>query len=81
MIPMLYWKPAVEQKIADLPFDLKQVIAKRFWGQDGSLRGAAMLFGPTNIPYFSGLADAGINGADKVVELLEKHGEIYLYIE
>lgn len=33
----LYWRPLVETHGNDLPFGLKRILAKRYFGHDGSL--------------------------------------------
>jgi hypothetical protein len=78
----LYWRPAPEPP-ADpptLPEGLKKIIAQRFWGHDGSLNGQPVMVDRSSIDYFSGLADADVDGAQDVIDAILKHGRIELWI-
>ena len=75
MSATLMWEP-VKREAKSLPDDLKFVLrdkcgidAKRSrWNKD-------------HIPYLAGLKDAGIEEAQELIDILEKHGEIELWLE
>jgi hypothetical protein len=74
MSQSLYWVPAVARKGRVLPTDLKLALQRR---DDG---GPDMIVDASNRMYFEGLRDAGIQGAEEVLEALDKYGEIKLYL-
>lgn len=67
MSTTLVWAPA-ERATRELPFQLKTVLQDRFKFPE--------IFRYSDLPYFRGLRDAGIEGADEVIEALEKYEEI-----
>lgn len=66
----LCWQP-IKQNWRDLPDQLKYVLQKR---NEGSL--ANFIMDRSDIPYLSGLKDAGIKGAETLIDAIEKHYEI-----
>lgn len=78
----LRWEP-VHQEEFTLPDELKKAIVKHYWGSDGSDRDnltTRVHIGEDDIPYFEGLADAGVASAVDVLDILRSHKEIYLHI-
>jgi len=72
----LYWRPIAKGKA--LPIALKWILEKRWFGIG---RG----YGPIcidrkSIPYLDGLVDSKIEGAQELIELIEKYDEIEIYI-
>lgn len=65
----LIWEP-VDRKTHDLPSELKFALRNRYDGHVDAI------MGDNDISYLSGLKDAGVKGADKLIEAIEKYGEI-----
>ncbi len=76
----LHWRP-VDKRSGTLPYKLKKVIAKRFWGHDGSLAGDELMLDSHNLDYLAGLIDAGVEGADELKALILQHGRVVVWIE
>jgi hypothetical protein len=64
-----------------LPIELKSLLAKRYWEQDGSLKGGPTTLTSADIAYLSGLSDAGIKGADELIEAINKYEAVEIFIE
>lgn len=67
----LYWRPFRHGE-KPLPDELKFVLRK----SDYEHNGINVTLTESDMPYFQALKDADIKGADKIVEALEKYGEI-----
>lgn len=80
MSTSLYWR-RVSPMEGDLSIDLKKAIAHRFWGHDGTLAGDHHIVDRGSIDYLSGLADAGVDGAEELINLIRQHGQIDLWVE
>lgn len=82
MSTSLFWKPAPinEPEPETLDYDLKKAIAPRVWDHDGSIYGPEILFDKTRIPYLQGLADAHVDGAQELIDLIVDHGAVILWI-
>lgn len=79
----MYWRPAPKTPPpgTDLPDTLKRIIADRFWDHDGTLYAeAAQLGTQSDLAYLEGLRDAGVAGADELLEAIRKHGAIEIWI-
>jgi hypothetical protein len=76
MSSTLYWRPRLKAA-KSLPDHLKIVLrnSNTFAG------GLNVTLDRENIGYLSGLRDAGVEGADKLIEAIEKHGEVELVEE
>ncbi len=72
MSATLRWAPADGGD--SLPERLRHVLEKSSW-----FRGDAVI-GESHIAYFRGLEDAGIDGAAEMIELIEKHGMVRLWL-
>lgn len=77
MSTTLMWKPVSKIK-GDLPRALKFAISRKLWGTDGSCGGSATLK-HKDINYLEGLRDAGIAGADDLIELIHKYDEVIVW--
>jgi hypothetical protein len=75
----LYWRP-VNPVGGDLPYDLKRILAKKFWNSDGASVEEEVQVGLGDLSYLEGLADAGIPGASVLIDLIKKHIKIVLFI-
>lgn len=62
----LYWEPTARKK-KDLPTAIKFALRKRFPG------GVNITLDTTNLDYLQGLADAGIDGAQTLVDAIDQH--------
>ena len=65
----LYWEPA-DRKMKDLPASLKFALRKRYGGTVNET------MTDRDIPYLEGLRDAGVEGAQALIEAIEKHEAI-----
>lgn len=74
MSSTLTWKP-VKSK-GSLPDELKWALEK------GDLfNGVEGIYGENCLSYLRGLRDGGVKGADKLIKLIEKYGEVELDLE
>lgn len=71
MSSTLYWKPVSENK-GYLSDDLKRILQKRYGGTIHSTMSI------DDMEYVNGLIDAGVDGAEKLKELIYKHEIIEL---
>ena len=77
----LYYRPLpAEPDKIELPFELKKAIAQRFWDHDGSLYGDEVRFDSQDIPYLNGLKHAGIRGAAQLINAIETHRAVKVWI-
>ncbi len=77
----LYWRHVpVAPEANRLPYGLKKAIAQSVWGHDGSLNSEPVPVDGAFVPYFNGLRDGGVEGAQAVLDLIEQHGAIELLI-
>lgn len=71
----LMWEPA-KRKAQSLPDGLKFVLRDKY-GWDGNRK----IYGPGQLSYLRGLADAGVEGAEELIAAIEKHEEVELWLE
>ena len=81
MSSTLMWRPVVPVEGYRLPFELKKTLSRKLWDTDGSIGGGEAGMTEADIPYLEGLRDAGVKGADELIEILRKHGAIVLWHE
>ena len=80
-----YWEPLPPPSANDVPQGFKYVVAERWFGHDGSLRGERML-DAHDLAYLAGLRDAAGTGGDVaegariLIDAINKHGEIRFWI-
>ncbi len=72
MSSSLCWEPVKGIANRTLPTALKFALRKRF-GEP-----VRVVVSNSTVPYLEGLRDAGVEGAEKLIDLIEKHGEINL---
>lgn len=81
----LYWRPVKPQKKNSLPNGLKYVLARRYWGSDGSISDGPSILIDEDIPFLEGVSLAGQgevkDGADMLIDLIQKHGEVEVWTE
>jgi hypothetical protein len=77
----LYWRPVKPTTAKSLPRDLKKPLAKRFFDSDGSLKGGPVTLTDKDSDYLEGLADAGVDGAEELIEAIRRHGAVEVYID
>lgn len=69
----LYWKPE-KNNDKRLPDDLKRALQKRY---DTPLLDHCL--DDSDLSYLEGLRDAGVKGAQELINAIEKHGRIEIY--
>lgn len=72
MSSTLVYRP-IKSYEGNLPDELKFSLLNRF---DGIIENVSV--DEDFIPYLEGLKDGGVKGADKLIKLIKKHGEIEL---
>jgi len=72
MSSTLYWEP-VNREQKDIPDALKYVLQKR---EGGTVR---TTMGHNDILYLRGLMDAGVKGAEELIEAIEKHDQVFVH--
>lgn len=75
----LYWRP-VTPVGGSFPYDLKRILAKKYWNSDGSNVEEEVTVGLGDLSYLEGLADAGIPGASDLIVLIKRHIKVMLFI-
>lgn len=77
----LKWRPAVPLPDAEqLAYELKRALGRRLWGHDGSLHGDDQEVGSEFVPYLEGLVDAGLTSAQDLIDAIERHGRVIIWI-
>lgn len=69
MSSTLYWKPTAAK--GDLPDALKYKLREEYQ--------LPRVFDAHDIPFLRGLKACGVDGADKLISLLEKYGELEVF--
>jgi len=80
----LFWRNVPKSPSDNcLSKELKFIVDKHYYDNQHPFGGGSpvTLKGANDIAYFKGLADAGILDAKVVLELIEKYGEIQIYIK
>ena len=77
----LYWVPAIQENGTPLPKALKYIVARRWWGHDGSLGGDKRVLTSAHVSYLEGMRDGTtdqdvINGVNELLKAIEKYGAI-----
>ena len=82
MSTTLYWRPVPKEHppLEDLSSVLKYMLARRYWGHDGSLYGEEVEIGKEEIPYLQGLNDCGVEDADRLIAAIHDHGRVLIRI-
>lgn len=75
MSATLKWEPS-KRKSQSLPDALKFVLRDK-----GGVTSERTIFGRGNISYLRGLADAGVEGAQELIDAIDKHEEVELWLE
>lgn len=81
MSSTLMWRPADPIVGEPLSFALKKTISRKLWGTDGSTGGGEAMLTINDAAYVEGLRDAGVDGADKLLAILNEHHAIILWQE
>jgi hypothetical protein len=77
----LMWRPIVPTQGRQLPFALKKTLSRKLWGTDGSCGGGEAVMTSADIPYLEGLRDAGVDGAEQLIDIINKHVMVALWHE
>jgi hypothetical protein len=64
-----------------LPKALKSVISRKLWDTDGSIGGGEVVLTLNDMPYLEGLRDAQVDGAQQLIDAIEKHGVVVVWHE
>lgn len=75
----LYWEPVAEQPDRNFPRSLKYVISQRYFQHDGSLGSDPVILNSSDLPYFEGLRDGNVEGANAVIRAIQKYGQIKIW--
>lgn len=75
MSTVLFFRPTP----AVLPYELKNVISKRFWGTDGSCGGGIVVASDVDLEYLYGVRDAGVSGAQTLIDAISEHGKVSIW--
>jgi len=70
----LVWEPA-ERKKRSLPRALKWALQKRYGGDPN------VVMGEGHRDYLRGLIDGGVEGAQELLDAIDKHGDVQLSVE
>lgn len=86
MSTKLYWKPVVKRSDKVLGYQLKYVLAPKYFGHDGSLRSSdPVIFTSEDIDFLEGVALAGAAEVKKeakaLISLIEKHDSVEVWID
>lgn len=73
MSASLYWEPAARQRSKPLPDALKFALRKRYNGE--------AVLDRHDVPYLEGLRDADVEGAQDLIDLIEKHDAVRIWEE
>lgn len=80
MSKSLYYRPIVPTEEKILPPELKRILAKRLFDSDGSLNCEEEILTKDHNNYLTGLADAGVFGAQELLDAISAHGMIAIWI-
>jgi len=80
MSSTLCWEP-VKEISRTFPDELKRALAKRYSDNDGSGGTNQWSMGSDETEYVRGLCDAGVDGAQALLDAMAKHGTVFLWIE
>ena len=75
-----YWKPVVPQRGPILSDEIKCKIARRYLDHDGSLCGSIEL-DSSALGWLEGLRDGGVKDAQTLIDAIEKHDEIEVWLD
>lgn len=73
MSQSLYWKPVIKQRSNDLDDQLKFILRDK--------NKIPADFGFADLQYLEGLRDAGIRGAEDLIEAINKHEVVRVFEE
>lgn len=85
MSSSLYWRPVKPiKRHGGYGHPLKGIIAKKFYGHDGSLSGGDITLDETHIKWLEGVKDAlydCVDDANELIDGIRQYGEIAIWIE
>lgn len=71
----LMWEPA-DRKKKSLPTTLKWALEKRYGGSPNDIT-----MSQDHMNYLHGLLDGGVEGAQELIDAIDKHGSVQLTVE
>lgn len=80
MTTRLLWRPLPEAG-SPLPESLKKILSHKIWQSDGELYCEWEPIGHHMLLYLEGLRDAGVAGAEDLIDLIKVHKAVELAIE
>jgi hypothetical protein len=82
MSASMLWRPVNPKPDGEYVEDaFRQAIAKRLWGGDASSSTQPHELDASDLPYLNGLRDGGVKGAQVIIDAIQKHGSIEIWIE
>ena len=64
-----------------LPYELKITLSRKLWDTDGSCGFGEATMTTDDTPYLEGLRDAGVDGAQELIDILNEHESVILWHE
>lgn len=80
MSSALMWRPEAPDG-EPLPKELKFRLSRRLWDTDGSCGHGEARMNASDIPYLEGMRDAGVKGAQELIDAITTHGTVILWHE
>jgi hypothetical protein len=78
----MYWRPKLPKPDGEYVNDiLRHALARRLWDQDGSLSSGPDGLDSDDLSYLERIRDAGITGAQDLIDAIRKYGTIEIWIE
>ena len=80
MSTRLYWRPVPKDPPPyDVPADVENALRRRYWETDFSTpRYEPVDLDKSDVSWLEGLRDAGLRGANELIDAIRKHGTIRL---
>lgn len=81
MSTSLLWRPIVPVEEHTLPNQLKYRLGPRYWNHDGTLGGEPVTLSSDDLQYLAGLKDGGVEGAEELIDAINKYGAVEMWLE
>ena len=82
----LYWDIIPTEKEENDIDSLKKVLARKVWDAEGTIHQPKTIVNSNLIPFLEGIVAGNGSGdmgrdASKLIEAINQHGEVYIYID